>query len=100
MAVTAIVVGATAAVASAGYSVAQSQSAMHAAHGAQNKADAERDQLMKSLSTPQESEAEAVRAAQQRKKDYANLGQSSTILTGPGGLGSSGQSGQKTLLGY
>ncbi len=53
---------------------------------------------------PGMSEAEKTRlanqAASQRRKDYANLGRSSTILTGPGGLGGTGAGQQKTLLGY
>lgn len=34
-----------------------------------------------------------------RKKDFHNLGRSSTFLTGPGGLGGTGSGQQKTLIG-
>lgn len=49
--------------------------------------------------TQNEIEALAREAAAQRKKDYQNLGRSSTILTGPGGLGGVGAGTGKTLLG-
>jgi hypothetical protein len=44
-------------------------------------------------------EAAARQAANQRKRDYQNLGRSSTLLTGPGGLGGTGSGSAKTLLG-
>ncbi len=44
-------------------------------------------------------ERQAQAAANQRKRDYQNLGRSSTLLTGPGGLGGTGQGNSKTLLG-
>jgi len=50
--------------------------------------------------TDAEREKDARLAAAKRKKDYQDLGRSSTILTGPLGLGSSGPGEQKTLLGY
>lgn len=49
--------------------------------------------------TDAEREREARVAASQRKKDYQDLGRSSTILTGGQGLGGSGVGVQKTLLG-
>jgi len=99
MAVSAMVAIAATVVGSAGYSVATSQSSMQSAHGAQNKADAEKAQMQSALTAPKEAEAQAQRASQQRRKDYANMGRSSTIMTGPGGLSSSAQPVQKTLLG-
>lgn len=39
-------------------------------------------------------------AASKRKKEFQDMGRSSTILTGPMGLGGSGSGEQKTLLGY
>lgn len=50
--------------------------------------------------TDAEREREARLAASQRRKDYQDMGRSSTILTGPGGLGGTGAGQQKTLLGY
>ena len=49
-------------------------------------ADAERQRL-------------ATAAAARRRKEFQNMGRSSTILTGPGGLGGVGAGEQKTLLG-
>jgi hypothetical protein len=49
--------------------------------------------------TDAERERDARLAADRRKKDYQNLGRSSTILTGPGGLAGSGSGTAKTLLG-
>lgn len=48
----------------------------------------------------QNSVEDARKAARQRRRDYQDLGRSSTILTGPSGLGGMGPGGQKTLLGY
>ena len=50
--------------------------------------------------TAAQREKEARLAAARRRKDYQDMGRSSTILTGPGGLGGSGPGEQKTLLGY
>lgn len=49
--------------------------------------------------TDAERERDARLAADKRKKDYQNMGRSSTILTGPGGLAGSGSGTAKTLLG-
>jgi hypothetical protein len=49
--------------------------------------------------TDAERERDARLAADRRRKDYQNLGRSSTILTGPGGLAGSGSGTAKTLLG-
>lgn len=50
--------------------------------------------------TDAERDRQARLAASKRRKDFENLGRSSTILTGPGGLGGLGTGEQKTLLGY
>ena len=50
--------------------------------------------------TDAERERLAAQARDKRRKDFQNLGRSSTILTGPGGLTGSGPGEQKTLLGY
>jgi hypothetical protein len=55
--------------------------------------------LAKPGMTPAEMQQLANNAANQRRSDYANLGRSSTILTGPGGLGGTGSGTAKTLLG-
>lgn len=47
----------------------------------------------------EEKQRESRLAADKRRKDFQNLGRSSTILTGPGGLAGSGQGQGKTLLG-
>ena len=51
------------------------------------------------LANTADQEAAARQAASQRKRDYQNLGRSSTILTGPGGLVGTGSGSAKTLLG-
>lgn len=47
-----------------------------------------------------EAQLQARNAAARRRKEFQNLGRSSTLLTGPGGLGGTGAGEQKTLLGY
>lgn len=47
-----------------------------------------------------EKQREARLAQDKRRKEFQNLGRSSTILTGPGGLAGSGAGASKTLLGY
>jgi len=49
--------------------------------------------------TEEEKQREARLMADRRRKEFQNLGRSSTILTGPGGLAGSGQGRGKTLLG-
>lgn len=48
-----------------------------------------------------DNENQAQKSAERRRRMYAGIGRSSTILTGPGGLGSLGDSNQspKMLLG-
>jgi len=53
----------------------------------------------KPFMTDAERKKDARLAAARRKKDYQDMGRSSTILTSPGGLGGSGPGEQKTLLG-
>lgn len=59
-------------------------------------------QLLDTAPSPQVAEAQvqARNAAARRRKEFQNLGRSSTLLTGPGGLGGTGAGEQKTLLGY
>lgn len=49
--------------------------------------------------TEEEKQRDARLAADKRRKDFQNLGRSSTILTGPGGLAGSGAGQSKSLLG-
>lgn len=49
--------------------------------------------------TEEEKQREARLAGDRRKKEFQNLGRSSTMLTGPGGLSGSGQGTSKSLLG-
>jgi hypothetical protein len=50
--------------------------------------------------TDADREREARNAAAKRRKEYQDMGRSSTILTGGQGLAGSGAGEQKTLLGY
>lgn len=47
----------------------------------------------------EEKQREARIASEKRRKEFQNLGRSSTILTGPGGLAGSGSGQAKSLLG-
>lgn len=47
----------------------------------------------------EEKQRDARLAADKRKKEFQNLGRSSTILTGPGGLAGAGAGKGKSLLG-
>ena len=87
MGVSALVSMAVITAASTGYSVSSSQSALHKSHGEANKLDAQQAQLMKTLTPEEEQKKSAGVAAEQRRRQYANVGRSSTILTQ--GLGSS-----------
>lgn len=60
---------------------------------------APKDEPIKPGMTEEEKQREANIQASKRKKEFQNLGRSSTILTGPGGLAGSGSGASKTLLG-
>jgi len=53
------------------------------------------------ITDDRDNQNEAQKAAEKRRRMYAGIGRSSTILTGPSGLGSLGESNQapKQLLG-
>ncbi len=93
----AVMVAAT--VGTAAYGVAKDQGAMHKAHGAANVQDAQLGQLQKTVADERSMEENARKSALLRKKQYQDVGRSSTILTGPMGLGGSGTTTGKTLLG-
>lgn len=100
MGVTALVSMAAISAASTGYTVASGQSAMHKSHGEANKLDAQQAELMKTLTSEEEQKKSAGVAAEQRRRQYANVGRSSTILTqGLGSIPTDQSNAPKVLLG-
>ena len=68
--------------------------------GTNKKPRASSAPLTKPGMTQDEIEREARVEAAKRRKQFEDVGKSSTILTGPGGLSGSGAGTPKTLLGY
>lgn len=58
------------------------------------------NRALKPRNTDVEHLREARNVASRRRKEFQNVGRSSTLLTGSGGLTGSGPGEQKTLLGY